>query len=354
MIQVVIVSVPVPNETRSVFADWVELLILSGMDQVSERSLIRSMSIQAEPEQAVESRLGNEPVDEEIVETKSTQLSERVYEELAYREKALGELYPFELVSSFGNWMLVERAENKSASSAREAYITLLLISGLHSGILRLDQSDPVLIDSRSIMQIQAYLTASELIGGEAYWFGFPRPDGTGMLAAIKNLADRMGIGVSVSERPSGVPANEKDGTVDIVAWRGFRDKIPPIIVAYGQVAAGRNWESKPIRSQFDEKFLPWFSTPPSHHHLYLHFIPWIQHHKQRDEKEREFYQEAKSRAYHRERTLGVVLDRIRISELMLSAELSGRLNGADSALHLDRSRLWKENTLAQLTHMFA
>ncbi|MFT4234333.1 MAG: hypothetical protein QM607_04955 [Microbacterium sp.] len=341
------VSAPLDKSTRSLAADWVELQVLVTDHGIGEQQLLRSQSPQAEPEHGdALTSLDLEPVDEEILEPENDELSERVGDELAYRERVLGSRYPFELVSQYGKWVLRRRtATTDSEKAAHDCYVACLLISAMHSPLLPIESTHQLVQKSEQVMQIESYLGAAELLGGKAYWFGFPRPDHSGMLLAIQKLVAAMGLGEAPAKRPDGLSAHAADGTVDIVVWRPFLDAQPGAVVAYGQVASGRNWESKPIKSFIDGHFHPWFVKPPSHKHVELLFVPILQHHKLDEPRDRDFWEIAREQARLREMDYGVVIDRLRLTELMALAQENDRYPD-DHGLHQAAASEWREAAL--------
>lgn len=343
------INAPLKRSTRSVAADWVELHALLDESRANEQSLIRSQAVQAEPDHgSVMTDLDAELVDEEILEPENDVLSERVYEELAYRERVLGTLYPFELVSEFGKWALKRReAVRQSERAAHECYTCCLLISAIHSELLPTKSDHDVFKSSARALQVESYLTAAEVLGGRAYWFGFPRPDGSGMLKAIKDLASSMGTAVAPEARPTGLSPHAADGTVDIVAWRPFLDGQSASIVAYGQVASGRNWTAKPIKSFIEGDFLPWFVKMPSHKHIEMLFVPFPQHHEQPEAKKEDFRSVAKEKARLRENNYGVVIDRLRLAELMALSKVNGRYDENEYQEHEKYVRTWSTGALS-------
>ena len=101
------VSAPLDSSTRAVLADWVELQVLLSDGPIAEQQLLRSQAVQSDPEHGdVLSNLDLEPVDEEILEPAADELSQRVNEELTYRQSTLGSLYPFEITFEYGSWIL--------------------------------------------------------------------------------------------------------------------------------------------------------------------------------------------------------------------------------------------------------
>jgi len=346
------VSAPLVKSTRSTTADWVEIQALLDESGSNEQRLIRSQSVQREPDHGeLLTDIDSEPFDEEILEPENDALSERVYEELAYREKVLGVLYPFVLSTEYGKWSLKRRHGGTEAEqAAHSCYLCCLLITAIHSELLPLKNEHGLFKSSAEAMQILSYLSAAEILGGRAYWFGFPRPDGSGMLQAIKNLVEQMGTGVAPESRPIGLSAQAADGTVDIVAWRSFRDGQPASVVAYGQVASGRNWNAKPIKAFIDGHFLPWFVKSPSHSHVEMLFVPILQHHELDEDKKEDFRVVAREKAYLLENDFGVVIDRLRLTELMALSKTSGRYNRDEYDRHERKALTWTEAAVAYAT----
>lgn len=342
------VNVPFERSTRSVAADWVELVALLNTSVANEQNLIRSQAIIRESDHGtVLTDVDAEPVDEEILESENDALSERVYEELTYREQVLGCRYPFEVVSEYGKWALQRRKPNDDAEeAAHNCYVCCLLISAIHSDLLPTQNDHDVFKGSAQVLQIESYLTAAEVLGGCAYWFGFPRPDGSGMLKAIQELALSMGTAVAPTYRPLGLSPHAKDETVDIVAWRPFLDGQSGSIVAYGQVASGRNWDTKPIKSFIDGHFLSWFTKVPSHKYIELLFVPFPQHHEQPEEVGRDFRVIASERARLREKDYGVVIDRLRLTELMALSKVNERYDRSEYERYEAEVQAWIANAL--------
>lgn len=340
-------SAPLDRSTRSVAADWVELQVLITDREVSEQQLLRARSTQAEPDHGdVLTDLDLEAVDSEILETENDELSQRVHEELSYREHILGDLYPFELAASYGKWLLRRREPDRDdARAAHDCYLSCLLISAMHSELLPIATSHDLFSRSARVMQIESFLAAAEVLGGRAYWFGSPRPDQSGMLQAVQRLVGAMGLGEAPSTRPTGVSPNANDGTVDIVAWRPFLDGQAGAIVAYGQVAAGRNWRSKPIKAFIEGDFLPWFVKHPSHKYVELLFVPILQHHELAERRSEDFRVVAREEARNREKNFGVVVDRLRITELMAGAFTNSRFP-ENHEEHLADAQEWAAEAL--------
>lgn len=342
-------SAPLEKSTRSIAADWVEIQVLATKRAVSETELVRTQSVQSEPDHGdVFIDFDLQPVDAEIIEPDNDALSQRVYEELTYRSRVLGTLYPFELVARHGKWSLVRRSATDTAEAeAHDCYICCLLITAIHSELLPVGSTEDLFIRSAHVLQIASYLTAAEIVGGKAFWFGSPRPDGSDMLTSVQNLVAAMGVGKAHDRRPDGLSAQAADGSVDIVVWRPFLDGQPGVIAGYGQVASGRNWKSKPISSFINGKFLSWFVAPPSHAHLEMLFVPILQHHELGEQRSADFDSVAREQARYREMDYGVVIDRLRLTELMATSVRRSDAEDAERSKYQPIVRTWVADALA-------
>ncbi len=192
-------------------------------------------------------------------------------------------------------------------------------------------------------LQILAHLTAGQIVGGEAYWFGWPRQDNSkSMSAAVENLFARMGIVGKPGETPKWATGSEKDGGVDVVAWRNFGDGFPGRVLLLGQVASGKtDWKKKSVIDVVRAHFSEWLRPYEQGSYLPAHFIAWPQ-----------YLEESVPRAeyVHRlhllERMLGLVVDRLRLTELMAAVEREGELS-PEHAAHFGKVVEWHDRMLA-------
>ena len=84
-------------------------------------------------------------------------------------------------------------------------------------------------------------------IGGPAWSFGYPRPDGAGFIGKLSEIRAVLKDG-SVGADPAS-PAAPKDDQVDVFAWREQRDGLPGFLLVAAQVATGKDWKDKSIKS---------------------------------------------------------------------------------------------------------
>lgn len=145
--------------------------------------------------------------------------------EMGRRQQILGNGYPFAVVDG-----LAVRA----LSGARfSPYSALLLMSpGSPGRALIWPQPPPEMVSMFEKIVVQAMRRLLGT-GAEAVRFGWPGDEGRPpeFNGAIAWLADRMGIQAGAAYRPP----RRKDGGVDVVAWRPFRDRRSGFPVALVQ-----------------------------------------------------------------------------------------------------------------------
>ncbi|MBM6622631.1 hypothetical protein JTF08_13530 [Micrococcaceae bacterium RIT802] len=301
-----------------------ELQVASGRRRLTRAELLGSQDILeedgGEPDEVDEfdAEMGFDfgGTDPEITDAASEALADRVYEELLFRQRALGELYPFQVVAQFNSWHLTRRpSAGRREALAHMCYLTCLLMTAARSELLKDHLGDDLKREMADAFQAVAYINAAELVGGRAYWMGWPRPDSRQMLDAVKDLVTVSGLGVAVEKRPPGVNEYVKDGGIDIVAWRSFLDGRPPGLVLLGQVASGANWEAKPINGN-KRRYDPFFTRGQSSQSIHALFIPRVGHDTISEDTTYAFDESAINAAYNLEGDMGLIIDRLRLTEL--------------------------------------
>lgn len=327
-----------PKATRSVMADWVELGALSASRaSASWADLLRAVQLPDDADHGIDTENpSGEALEEEITGAAYESLLGDVADELRYRASTLGDNYPFLLRARSGKWSLQLRdVQSSSGSSAHLVYKTCLLISAFRHNMLRSPDYDHARQMS-DCMQRVAYFVAGEVIGGEAHWFGWPRPDSTTtMRTALEALLVKLKHGAVKLDDPDWTNGHEKDAGIDVVAWRSFRDGKPGSLVLYGQVASGLDWTSKPVTGEFLKAYFnDWFVDEPTSHYMPATFIPFMQHDSCRPKKGQTYERAMHGGARRDEITHGLVIDRMRLTELAVGAEARrGESLAADSAV---------------------
>lgn len=292
---------------------------------VSAADLQRSDSVIAEPDNDEDfDAASGEMVEREIIDGAADTFEQEVWTELKFRESVLGDAYPFRLVTTRSTWTLAPTRGSTDASRVSQAlYRTCLLVSGLRSGLLKRsskkdEEYKQLTTSAPNVIQAASYVAAAGLVGGESHWFGWPRLDGTAkMRDALVNLVAKVGHGKLKRRDPAWVSGQEKDGTIDVVVWRPFRDRRHGGVLVLGQVASGLNWPSKPARAFADSHFNDWFEEPIEHEYLTAMFMPFMLHSDAAANGEYSFDEVAEAHVRHNSISHGSMIDRLRMVELV-------------------------------------
>lgn len=251
------------------------------------------------------------------------------------RQRALGTAYPFELD---------DRGEAVYFAAdppdfGQTAYLVSLLLSNLRALSPLLNGSDlhPSEEEVRELRQYFQYFATAAIaaeIGGRAWSFGFPRPDGTGFIAKLTEIWNVLKDG-TVTADPA-APNAPKDDQVDIFAWREQRDGLPGFLLVAAQVATGADWKNKSIKSHISRTFpVRWFAHVPATEMVAYHVIPF-----------------ARPDGTFRDDVLvlGNVLHRIRVPRRVAEADTLARAGLAVEAFdQLDAAVDWLRTFLARV-----
>ncbi|GAB4080851.1 hypothetical protein GCU67_04725 [Modestobacter muralis] len=318
--------------TASDQADWLEAnLLCGGTNTVSSASLARVLGLVEDftPHRTFFDEETDESLDEEILDPERDQLLERVWTELSYRAEVMGDSYPFELKARGEDFTLsVAAATTAGVQSGRNCYVACLMIALCRQSIVMQaavgDELPELKRASDRIMQILSFKAAAHFIGGDAYWFGWPRIDSAkSYTAALQTIVDSLGFGKLRQAAPAWASGAEKDGTVDVVAWRSFPDKSYGSLVMYGQVASGKNWRGKSITTHIDGYFHEWFEDIPAKHWVPAMFMPFTLHATAGSTKTHSREEVMRGMARRDERDFGIIFDRLRVTSLNAVDEAS-------------------------------
>jgi hypothetical protein len=241
-------------------ADWLELHALSsryGNYTVEELIGARELNRDEEAEDIADDDAAAED------------LLLRTCDEILRRQAMLGEDYPFSLSDDGG------RIECGQRTGGGDAYVFCLWLSQAAPHGMLPGRINPITPRDRDLFQVCATLAAAGFIQGHALSFGWPRPDSTTFLDALKIAYKQVGEGKPKERIPPGVSAAVKDAGVDVIAWREVPDNICGRLYMLGQAASGRDWRGKslkPIIPSFHQDF---FVEPPSSPTVPAIFIPF-------------------------------------------------------------------------------
>lgn len=310
------------NDPRCVFSDWFELLALtSSRGTASRADVIRLMAKQNDGDHGIEPDPDTgEDLETEILESGSSRVADNIANELDFRSKTLGASYPFILNTRGETWSLQYNAAALDAP-AGHIYIFCLLISVVRDGRL---VGGPIKEKAKSdfaqLFQIVSHLAAKLLMGNDGLSFGYPRPDGSKFLEAIQHFTTLFGIGEAKTKFFPSSSHKEKDEGIDVIAWKSFADGRPGQALLLGQVASGNDWLKKSVQASVG-RFLDWFVTYPSKNYLPAIFIPFVQHHIFEPIKSEPYEAAVNDYCRRTEISFGLVIDRLRIVELIATAQ---------------------------------
>lgn len=290
----------------SVLADWMELQALSSPNKLTSESDILAIS-------HIDDELDKEN-DSMETDARAEELIDEIFSELGRRIMISGDQYPF-TINSRGTILTLEN----DRSDGQYAYLFCLLVSEWRRRqIVPKQVFTPIANSVEDLFQICSTIAAAGLLNGCAMSFGFPRPDNSGFLEALKRTFEEgMCEGQVVPKARPGVESRTKDGGIDVIAWRHFPDGLPGKLHLLGQCASGHNYPEKSVRSYLKSFFGDWFVCEPGSHVLEAIFIPFMLEQSYTRLKSESKIEARHGRYLSMARTMGVIVDRCRIAYLV-------------------------------------
>lgn len=354
----IMIEAPNPNDSRSAIADWLELRTLVDSRGISTgATLLKILDVledhYADPESI--DQVTGEKLDTAILEEQRGRLLEIAFSELEYRQKILGESYPFIVEIAAYNGYKIRRARNASESHPGGiVYLFCLLASAIRNKILNSDngQAGFRLAEQNipGVFQICSCMAAGGYICGEVSSFGFPRATGTNFMQALRQTYLRFGAGTvrSDDQIPDGYPTSLKDGGIDVIAWLNHPDEMPGKIYILGQCASGANWRQKSACEYITQLHGSWFTSSPAAFATPAMFIPFLLHHDLSEELSGTYLSAVRNKFHFDERQFGIIFDRLRIAHfantcLSLDEQKRSKIDGAD---RLQDIQNWVDNII--------
>jgi hypothetical protein len=193
-------------------------------------------------------------------DTKDDGIVLRVQDEITRRSEAIGADYPFRIDAS-GRAMEFVRP----VTAAGNVYLFCLFLSQAFDRTIVPKTLAPKVTDAtRNLFQVCSTLAAGGYIQGPAVSFGWPRPDGSQFLKAVKRVYKAFGDGTPVRKPRVAAAKAVKDNGIDIIAWQRTADRLPGTQYLIGQVASGKNWAGKSVVTDRDHFHKYWFTVQPA------------------------------------------------------------------------------------------
>ena len=292
---------PSPDDSAGRHADFLELSSLrSSKASVSIYSFIRDLRL-ANANEVVADSEENERQDEP--DDQSEPIAEAAFAEFDDRKRSCGTAagyYPFEV--SINTLRLRDGAD-------QSLYTFLALLSWFGKDAGPDGTNGEKLFEEICAKAVERYL-GSPHSRVKSFVFGFPRRlQPSGFAGALDKLCQELGEGQGHRGGRPTLP-NQKDGKLDIVAWRSFEDQREGKIITFGQCATGNDWEKKITELPPPHKWCAqWMMDIPVVEPVRSFFVP-----HRVDQKEWS----------HKSRFGGILYDRCRIASLVseLGADL--------------------------------
>ena len=243
-------------------------------------------------------------IDEQIEEK-----IQEVFDYLQDRSKSAGGAYPF-IVNDNGTEICLATGE---LSLIHYVYLFCLFVSIYrHDSLLPRAAYNGLENSVPKLFQACGTLAAAGFVSGYAISFDFPRPAGTGFIKALQDSYSRFGEGDPRDSVAAGMSPHEKDGGIDVIAWRPCPDGLPGQLYLLGQCASGKDWLRKSVKPAIDS-FYEWFTRRPASPVVSAIFIPFSADGDLYPNRSRSYTEERKGRYLSLTGGLGVVFDRCRI-----------------------------------------
>ena len=286
-------------------ADFLELAAFFSKNSMAMTSdLANEVSIGAENEASIGAEEDHVDLDAEMKYGEEDLVAGAV-NRIKERRRTLDASYPFELDSG-GDILSFVAVDG---SFGRAAYILCLVLSNLESMSSVLIGSDvhPDDTETQELRKYFQYFATAALaaeIHGQAWSFGFPRPDRSSFIPKLTEIWEDFHDGIV--EAQTGAPSNPKDDKIDVFAARLHQDQLPGFLAAVAQVATGKDMKEKSLKGHWGAFKKRWFGRPPATEFLIYMIVPFAIQHDQ-------FIDEV--------RTLGNVLHRLRVPRLVSKAQ---------------------------------
>lgn len=200
--------------------------------------------------------LVSDEVDVHGIEDDTDRFTNKVDEitaEIRYRIEICGGRYPFQLMNrDYG----ISYSPNESQSDLIYRYLLMGTRVNMSKNRVQAGIDGALLFERLCTVVAMSYFgenTQTDTLGTSKSSVG-------GFRSKLEALVKRLGEGGNIHPNPGHVPQDEK---VDIVVWKGFTDKQPSQMIAFGQCKTGTTWKDKLSELNTDSFCGIWFSRQP-------------------------------------------------------------------------------------------
>ena len=217
-------GIPSLNSSAQDWADYAEFLtLIKENGELSLLELIRQPSFISDEEFLI----GIEDDSDRFL-----QKADEVIAEIRFRSELCGNKYPF--ITKNKDYTLSYTKENETFG---EIYKYLLLCTRLQMNKNRVHGQ----IDGALLFEKLSAVVARSYFGdkSEVEVFGTSRSGEGGFRNKLEELIKRLNEGGSLHQNPGHRPQDEN---VDFIIWKGFSDRLPSQLIAFGQCKTGTSW----------------------------------------------------------------------------------------------------------------
>lgn len=170
------------------------------------------------------------------------------------RRMIIGEsLYPFEMEDQ--DYSLRYNPDNVQS---RVVYPYLLMATRAQMGNHRIQEG----IDGTLLFEHLCALVAQNYFGhrAEVDILGTSKSERTSFREKLCQITHVLGEGGDIHENPGHKPQDDK---VDVIVWKGFKDRQPSQIIAFGQCKTGTSWANQVSELNTEAFCKIWFTRQP-------------------------------------------------------------------------------------------
>lgn len=181
------------------------------------------------------------------------QKTDEIATEIRHRKTIGGTLYPFEMEDQ--DYSL---SYSPSSPQSSTVYPYLLLATRSQMGRDRIKAG----IDGSLLFEHLCSVVAQNYFGSRAEVdiLGTSKEDVKSFRDKLRQITYTLGEGGEIHENPGHKP---QDGKVDVIVWKGFKDRQPSKMIAFGQCKTGTSWVEHLSELNTDAFCKTWFTKQP-------------------------------------------------------------------------------------------
>lgn len=176
-----------------------------------------------------------------------------IAKELQYRIDICKGRYPFKLINHDYSLKYFPNTQETAL-----VYRFLLFATRVNMGRDRIHSE----IDGALLFERLSALIALEFFGdnSEVDFLGTSKTNAGGFREKLREITGKIREGGDIHENIGHRP---QDDNVDLVVWKGFTDKLPSQMIAFGQCKTGTSWRDKLSELNTDSFCKTWFTRQP-------------------------------------------------------------------------------------------